>query len=313
MEVKTVNKPRNRIKIVENRFIFLTLLYPAIMFLVFYVGLNSASFAYSFLEYDSDLNLHWAGFKNFENALEMIFQGETSLLGRGIINSISIFFVLNVLGIPVHMLTSYYLFQRRFGYKFIRFSAMMPSIVSGFVVSLLYIRVIEGPIPELLLKLGVIEEDIRILWDPKYSMANIYIYSFWTGFGTGLIYYPNAMNQVSGEIIESATIDGASDLRILVSIIMPTIYPTLTTFIVSGVAGILGDSGPLYLFYGYDAPSETYFAGYYVFQQTMGGNTGTAESLYPFLSAVGMIFTLISAHITLLTKWAMEKFGPSED
>ena len=309
MKVKTINKT----KAVEHRFIFLTLLYPAIMFLIFYVGLNSASFAYSFLEYDYDMNLHWAGLKNFEKAFEMIFQGESSLLGRGIINSICIFLVLNVLGIPIHMLTSYYLYKRRFGSKLIRFSAMMPSIVSGFVVSLLYIRVIEGPIPELLQKFGVIDEEIRILWDSRYNLANIYIYSFWTGFGSGLIYYPNAMNQISNEIVESATIDGASDLRILMSIMIPSIYPTLTTFMVSGVAGIMGNSGPLYLFYGYDAPPETYFSGYYVFQQTMGNKTGTAETLYPFLSAVGMIFTLISAPITLLTKWAMEKYGPSED
>lgn len=311
---KTMNERKiSKTKAVEYRFIFLTLLYPGIMFLVFYVGLNSASFAYSFLEYDADLNLHWAGLQNFKKAFEMIFQGNNSLLGRGIINSISIFLVLNVLGIPIHMLTSYYLFKKRLGYRLIRFSAMMPSIVSGFVVSLLYIRVIEGPIPELLLKLGIVEEEIRILWDPKYNLANIYIYSFWTGFGSGLIYYPNAMNQVNDEVIESATIDGASDLRILLSIVMPSIYPTLTTFMVSGVAGIMGNAGPLYLFYGYDAPPETYFSGYYVFQQTMSSKTGTAETLYPFLSAIGIIFTIISAPITLFTKWAMEKFGPSED
>ena len=37
------------------------------------------------------------------------------------------------------------------------------------------------------------------------------------------------------------------------------------------------------------------------------------EMVYPMLSAGGLVMTLIVAPLTLLLKWALEKFGPSED
>lgn len=292
----------------ERIFIICVLLYPALHFSIFYIGLNTRSLMYAFQSYDSAGQLYFSGFKNFITAWNLITT-DTSMLYVGIINSVSLFVLTTAIGMPLNMLFGYYLFKKRFGHKAIRFIAMLPSIVSGLVVTLLFLRFVEGPLPDILRMLKISEKTILFLRDPRFSFGTVVVYSLWTGFGGMLIYYPNAMNAIDGQLFESAKIDGATELQQIWHIILPLVYPTITTFMVTGIAGLLGTAGPLFAFFGYDAPSEIYFSGYYIFRLTMQGS----ESSYPVLAAIGFIFTLISAPLTLLVKWAMENFGPSEN
>jgi hypothetical protein len=89
-------------------------------------------------------------------------------------------------------------------------------------------------------------------------------------FATNLIVYPNAMNDISPDIIDSAKVDGVdnmfTDLR---TIILPLIWPTLTTFLVTGVASILSNSGPILEFYYLSAPPYVQNMGYYYTVQVL--------------------------------------------
>ena len=93
-------------------------------------------------------------------------------------------------------------------------------------------------------------------------------------------------------------------------IILPLIYPTLSTFLVTGFAGILSNAGPLTTFYLYDAPYETYNMGYYYLIQT---TRVSDQSGYPILAAGGLIMTLLVAPLTHLFNHLLEKFGPEVD
>jgi ABC-type sugar transport system permease subunit len=306
---RAVNKSKfRRKKTAELIFIICVLAYPLISFSVFYIGLNAGAFVYAFQRYDEAAKLHFTGFENFKSAWSLIFGDTSSLLYRGILNSLLIFTLTLVIGMPLNMLFGLYLYKKKFGHKTIRFTVLLPGMVSGIVVSLIFLKFVEGPFPDILTTLHLTKEPIMFLRDSHYNMGTIIFFSLWTGFGGALIYYPNAMGNVPAEMIESAKLDGASDLQQLWYILIPSIYPTITTFMVTGVAGILGTGGPLFAWYQYDAPNEVYFSGYYIFRQTMTGS----QSAFPILAAVGIMFTLISAPITLLTKYLMERFGPNE-
>jgi multiple sugar transport system permease protein/cellobiose transport system permease protein len=176
------------------------------------------------------------------------------------------------------------------------------------VMGLMFVKFTESVVPIVLKSFG---QDIPNLFlDERYNLGIIIFYIMWTGFTSSLIMYPNAMSAISGEIIESAELDGVSELQELWYIVMPLIYPTITTYMVTGVAAIFSSQGPLFIIYNYDAPGNVYNTGYYLFKKVMAGD-GLRD--YPNAAAAGLIFTFISAPLTLGVRTIMEKFGPQAE
>ena len=293
-------------KMAEKIFLLAILAYPLIHFAIFYIGVNFNSLLLAFQKYDLNYNLQWNGFQNFVDVIRSL-KGD-SLLGTSVWNSLRVFFWTTVIGFPLNMLFSYYLYKKIMGHQVIRFIIMLPSIISGMVMTLLFMKFIGGALPRLFSLMGLKLPDL--LNDPDWSFNTMLFYTLWTGFTSSLILYPNAMNGISKEITESAQLDGVNTLKELWYIIMPLIYPTITTFFVTGVAGMLAFSGPLFAFYYYNAPPEVYTSGYYLFVKVMAAEGITG---YPFTAAAGILFTLISAPLTILTKFLMERFGPQSD
>ncbi len=104
--------------------------------------------------------------------------------------------------------------------------------------------------------------------------------------------------------------DGAGALREFFYIIIPSIYPTIVTFIVVGVAGIFTHQMNLYSFYGTSAAAELYTFGYYLYVHT---KVATSYADFPELSALGIVLTVVAVAMTMTVKYLLEKFGPSTD
>lgn len=293
-------------KKIEKLFIFLVLLYPMLQFSVMYIGVNANSILLAFKKYDVDFNVSFAGFDNFKYAIKLLSAGDLLLISAK--NSIIIFLLTLVIGFPLNMLFSYYIFKKKFASSAVRFIILLPSIVSNMVMGLMFVKFTESVVPVLMNSVGV---DIPNLFlDDRYNLGVVIFYILWTGFTSSLIMYPNAMSAISSEIIESAELDGVSELQELWFIIMPLIYPTITTYMVTGVAGIFSFQGPLFIIYNYNAPTNVYNTGYYLFKKVMAGD-GLRD--YPHAAAVGLLFTLVSAPLTLGVRALMEKLGPQSD
>ena len=293
-------------KRVEKLFIFLVLLYPMLQFSIMYVGVNANSILLAFKKYDFDFNVSFAGFDNFSYVFKLLTSGELILIAAK--NSIVIFVMTLIIGLPLNMLFSYYLFKGYFAHQAIRFVVMLPSILSGMVMSLLFLKFVETSFPEMMNKFFSVK--IGNLLEGKTAVGTIIFYMLWTGFTTSLILYPNAMNAIDDGIIESAQLDGVNTLQELWYIIMPLIYPTITTFFVTGVAALFTNGGPLFAFYYNDAPANVWTMGYYLYVQTVFGEGVTA---YPFMSALGLMLTLITVPLVTIVKNIMEKFDPAND
>ena len=301
-----ISKKKKKKRTAEFIFLAVILAYPLLHFAVFYIGVNFNSILLAFQKYDMDYNLQWNGFGNFVDVFNSL-KGST-LLGTSVWNSLRVFFWTTVIGFPLNMLFSYYLYKRIIGHQVIRFIIMLPSIISGMIMSLLFVKFVSGALPRLFYNIGLTLPDL--LHDPEYTFGTMLFYTLWTGFTSSLILYPNAMNSIPKEITESAQLDGVNTFKELLYIIMPLIYPTITTFFVTGVASLLSFSGPLFAFYYYNAPPEVYTSGYYLFVRVMASDGITG---YPFAAAAGILFTLSSAPLTIITKYCMERFGPQTE
>ena len=123
-----------------------------------------------------------------------------------------------------------------------------------------------------------------------------------------MLYYLGSMNAIPPELVEAARIDGVSLGGEFFHITLPMIYPTITTVITTGVVGIFTNQLSLVTFYGTNAASELQTIGYWLFSDTLKAQ----ETQYPYLSAAGLIITLLVAPLTFLIKYLMERLGPKD-
>ena len=301
---------RNKLK--KNLFVYSLIAYPLILFLIFYVVVNFNSILLAFQTIDGS-GKSFAGLNNFKTFLSEMF-GEGNLLSYSFINSIKMYFINLVVCMPLYVFFSYLLFKKCFLNKTASFLVMIPSIMSGLVIALIFVNFIgsNGPLTFIMGKTGWNGGKwLNLLYDEKYAFGTTLFYMIWLSFATSLIVYPTAMRGINPEVLESAKIDGVSNMfQELWYIILPLMYPTLTTFLITGFAAIFSTSGPLLEFYYTDAPDYVSNMGYYFTKMILVDGT---EFSYPKYAAGGIILTIIVAPLTILLKWALEKFGPATE
>ena len=307
-----MNTKKKKFNIRNNLFVYSLIFYPLLLFIIFYIVQNFNSIILAFQRIDGH-EKSFAWFDNFKDFLGEAFSDD-AILNYSLRNSLIMYAVSLVICIPLYILFAYLLFKKCFMNKFISFTVMVPQIMSGMVTSLIFVQALgsSGPTKWLFEAFNINGgEWFSLLWKENTAFATVIIYNIWLSFAMSLIMYPNAMRSINPEILESAQIDGVNNMfQELWYIILPLIYPTLTTFFVTGVAAIFTNAGPLLELYYTSAPKYVYTTGYYFTRQIL---TDTTEFSYPKYAAGGLILTLVSTPITLLVKWALEKFGPSEE
>ena len=279
---------------------------PIAQFLVFYLYINFDSFALAFKEYSFEQGYVFAKFNNFIAVLED-FKTDVSLTSS-IINSLELFVWTIIFGSGVAILFSYYIYKKYFGHVAFKILLYLPQILGGVVVVIMYRFFVELAIPEIVVMLGG-ERIEGLLTNPDTVRATIIFYTIYISFGTQVLVYSSTMSGISESLIESAQLDGITPIKELIYIILPSIWTTFVTFMVASIVGVFTNQMALFTFYGTNAPPNLYTFGYYLYRNV---KVATAAE-YPYLSAIGLLLTAIAVPVTLITRWALTKFGPSRE
>ena len=99
-------------------------------------------------------------------------------------------------------------------------------------------------------------------------------------------------------MLEAAEIDGCNWFKELIYIIIPSVWPTISTIVVLATAGFLGATGPILAFT--KGTNGTMTLAFYIYQLVSGAGTGQ-QDVY-LASAVGVIMTVISFPLALLVR-----------
>ena len=265
------------------------------------VNFNSLLLAFQKMNNDYSFSFD-PEFTNIKNVFNDLFASEDSTLWIATKNSVLRFIIITGIGMPLNILFSYYVHTKFAGSKIFKVIVMIPTVISGMLMALITQRMIYK-IPTLF------EGFPNLLSNQDYVFLTTTIYSLWVGFSTALIIYPNQINAIDKELFECAQLDGASHLQIIWHIVLPLLIPTMSTFIVTGVAGILSDMGPLYSFFGLDASKNASLTGYVIYQLTLK----YGKPQYGYVSAIGFFCTLVALPITLLVKKIMDRIDPMEE
>lgn len=287
-------------------FVIAILAYPLGLTIFFFSTINILSIIMSFQSYDYFGNATFVGFKNYAEVIKTAFEGG-ELFAISLANSLLMYIIPLFIMLPLYIFFSYYIFKKARGGRLTQFVSMITRLIPGMVFALTFKMMVESALPSIFLQFGV--DMPKLFGDPKYTFGTTIFYTCWLSFSTSLIVYPNAMNSIQQEIFESASIDGCDNIfSELWYIILPLIFPTLETFLVTGFASIFENSGPLITFWLYDAPREVWNVPYFLYIRTFRSSNTMG---HPFNAATGVILTAIVAPLTMLLRWALDKFGPS--
>lgn len=185
--------------------------------------------------------------------------------------------------------------DNRFFKRTVQMVAYAPHFISTVVVCSMLTLFLNrnGLINNLLAAVGVPRTDY--LTYPEY-FASIYVWSgVWQSVGFGTVIYMSALSGVPGELIEAARIDGATRLRIVWHINVPTILPTIVTMLILRCGSILGVGfEKVFLLQNSLNLDASQVISTYVY------DLGIQRAQYSYSSAIGLLNTVVNVILLMI-------------
>lgn len=275
---------------------------PLIHYLIFYVYVNFNSIMLAFQRYDNGVYV-WNGLENFKRLInEFMREGYMAICIK---NSLIYYVVHTAVGTTATLFFSYYIYKKRFASKLFKVILFLPSIIASISITLMFKYIVNFAVPQLWAdlfgaKIKGLTSSVETLF------PTVVFYGIWVGFGSGLLLYSGAMSNINDSVIEASWIDGAGELRQFFNIVLPLIYPTLSIYIVNGIAVMFSSDMHLYAFFGGKAERSAWTFGYYLLRLTRDANMPE----YPYPAAVGLFLTAFTVPITFFVRWLVNKYGP---
>lgn len=281
---------------------------PTIQFLIFYIYVNFNSILLAFQSYDKITNQYsFAELDNFKAVISHLLA--TSAGKIQLKNSLILAFFTIVVGLPLSILFAYYVYKGKLFSETFKVVLFMPSIISGLVLIIVYKYMVELGIPEILKKLTG-ETVLGLYSNPDTKFGTIMFYTLWMGFGSNLLMYLSSMYSINESVVEASKIDGVGFFGEFWFMTIPMTFPTISTFIVTSVAGVFTNQMGLFAFDSFRAPATIQTVGYYMYKE-LYMNQSTVDA-WPFLAAMGLILTIITVPFVFFLRWVFTKYDPME-
>lgn len=292
-------KPINYFRRKQLAFFWGWLAIPLVSWLIFYWYVNFQSFVQAFQD---PITNEWS-LINFKDVWKSMTAGMDSpnSLAVGFVNTMKYFFLGILVHYPIQIIFCYFLYKQIFGYKAFRYIFYLPAIISAVAISGVFKQFIaaSGPIGELLTSIGVEIPKGGFLGNPDTATNTIMVYTTWLCVHGHLLLVCGAMNRIPVEVLEAARLEGVKPFGELYYLILPLIWPTLSTLLILSCTGILNSSGPILLLAPETNVLRTTTLNYWIFERVYAGGI-FANGQFNLVSAMGLVMTLVSFPIVLL-------------
>ena len=297
MKNKSIQKKKDLL------FYILLLAWPITQFCVFYIGVNFNSILMAFQNYD--MTTGKSTFVWFANFRELFYNlANDPLYITAIKNSFKLWGVGLLVSMPIGLLFSYYIYKKRPLGAFFHVILFIPSIISSMVLALMYQYFTDLYLPNIINK--IFDTQMQGMFTNLDTVFYaVILYGVWFGFGTSTLLYLGAMKGISESVVEAAKIDGANVWQEFFYVILPQIFSTISVFLVMGIAGIFVNQAALFEFFGPNVENRNYTVGYFLFVRAY-----TSESMYNYLSAMGLTITVIVAPLCIGLRKLFQKIDP---
>lgn len=268
---------------------------PLVQFAIFYVAVNFNVILLSFKSYDTLSGTYSWTLSNFSRVWSELTS--TTILRDALLNSLLVWFFVVLVGTTLAVLFSYYIYMKKPLSKTFKFILFLPSVLPSILLVMIYKYFVqEGLVTYINDIFGT--EMLGLLVDSSTRFPTVLFYCVWIGFGSQVLLYTGAMEQISPEINDALKVDGAGPLRQLIHVVIPECLPTISTFLISGIATIFTNQANLWSFFGTNVEYQDWTIGYYLFRLVNDPSLGISE--YPYASTLGLCCTVIALPITFL-------------
>ena len=286
-------------------FIIVMLFIPIAYWLFHWIYINGSTILMAFKNRQGEWTLN--NFVSVKNLL--ITNWGESTLSRSIWNTVRTFFFNECIGVPISLTVSYFIYKQVRGFKVFRVIFYLPHIISGIVLVTAFKCLLSplGPIPALCEKMGIHLPEQGLLHTVSTATPTIIFYLIWTHACGNILFY-SAMSRIPPDLIEVGQLDGLGLFKELIYVVLPLIWPTLSTTLILDLTGVLNAGGPVLLFGVNDVIKRAHASTlpYWFFAQVYDGGVAGIGT-YGLMSCVGLCFTAISVPFTLFIRWVLNK------
>jgi raffinose/stachyose/melibiose transport system permease protein len=203
---------------------------------------------------------------------------------------------------------------------FFKVMIFLPVVIAPAIMAPVHRRVfaVDGPINWILQQLGLIEvsatgnrdwtgwlswvltniglEELTPNWiQPSTSLWVIIGVQIWSSIGMAFILFYAAMGQIDPEMLEAARIDGASNVRVLVSVIVPNLKPTIVSLaILNAITALKLFDYPYLITAGGPAHSSE-FLGTYIYAELFG-----VSRHYGYAATLSILLLILALGVSII-------------
>lgn len=175
--------------------------------------------------------------------------------------------------------------------RFIQTVTTLPNFISWVLVYSLAFSMFssEGIINGLLKQLGFIDSPVLLLQNSDHVWIMMWMWTTWKTLGWSAILYIAAIMGIDDSLYEAAYVDGATRMRVIWHVVLPSMVPTYFVLLMLQIASFLNNGLEQYfVFQNAFNKDSIQVLDLYVYNLAMGGGS------YSVSVAISMLKSLIS-------------------
>lgn len=282
----------NKYKLKKSMVPYLFLSPFLMLYLLFFLWPALYSLGLSFFKYGGYGEAKWVGIQNYKNLIQ--YETMWRCLGNTIFYFIFSFIPIMIFSFLLALaVKSKYAAKFRSVYKPLIFLPQICAVVA----SALCFKIIFGE------RVGVINQvlgkTIPFLTEPTLMRLTVVALLSWRGIGWYFIIYLSGLTTIGDDILEAASIDGASGIQNLWHIILPMMRPTfMVAFVTNAIGSFKIYTEPnLLLAQNYDPSMKVAPYINLIINSMSGGQFGMAAAAGWILVVVILVLTLIQLKV----------------
>ena len=307
VEAMAYAKPKKKMPKRRIFFIICCCILPVLHWLLFYIIGNGTSFTMAFTNKHGEFSFDnfvriWLSLKDSASDLTIAFR-----------NTFLSFFVM-LLFYPVQVLVAYFIYKKVPGANIFRILFFIPSMIFSVALNMIFARMIgpRGFIAQGIQDLLNLSYTPELLADTQFANTTVILHMMWLAIPGGLIIWGGTFARIPVETLESAALDGVNWWQEFLYITVPLVWPTLALQLVLSFCSIFSAGGAAFLLTKGMYGTMTLDSWMYLQLYQSAGSPETSN-VYNYMSAVGLVLTVIAITISLfIRRWTDKVFDDVE-
>lgn len=296
-------------RMVRQRYIYL-LLIPGVVWAALFSYAPMIGLYMAFTDYKPVLGDFWNSLFNAEFVgfqwFDFFFSGQDFV--RVMRNTLASSVLTLLIGFILPIVIAIMLNEVRINWfkRVVQTTSYFPFFISWVVAASIVITLLsaEGPVNQLLMKIGAVEQGVLFLQEGKLFWIIIALSNAWKDMGYNSIMYLAAIAAVPPALFEAAKMDGAGRMRQIWHVLLPMIRPTIIVLLILNIGNLMNTGFDQYFLLGnslnrsYSDVVDTYAFRY-----------GIQNGMFPYAAAVSMFKSVIAFMLVVSVNSLSKRMG----